>query len=46
MNAGYEELVDVEEIGSRIAESIREYFGHPANQKIIQNLSFGCENGA
>ena len=38
MNAGYEELVDVEEIGSRIAESIREYFGHPLNQKIIQNL--------
>ncbi len=38
MNAGYEELVDVEEIGSRIAESIREYFGYPLNQKIIQNL--------
>ncbi len=38
MNAGMEELVNVEEIGSRIAESILEYFEHPVNQKIINGL--------
>ena len=38
MNASYEELIEVDEIGDRIAESIREYFEHPANRKIITDL--------
>ncbi len=38
MNASYDELIEVEEIGNRIAESIREYFEYPVNLKIIEGL--------
>lgn len=36
--ASYEELVEVNEIGDRIAQSIRTYFEDPKNQKIIEKL--------
>ncbi|HYW96930.1 MAG TPA: NAD-dependent DNA ligase LigA [Bacteroidales bacterium] len=38
MKASQEELVDVGEIGSRIAESILNYFDHPESKKIIEGL--------
>lgn len=37
-NAGVEELQDVNEVGPRIAESIVEFFGIPANRKLIERL--------
>ncbi|MGM0497729.1 MAG: NAD-dependent DNA ligase LigA [Bacteroidota bacterium] len=37
-NASYEELIEVPEIGERIAQSILNYFNDPKNQKIIQKL--------
>ncbi len=37
-NASYEELVEVPEIGERIAQSILNYFKDPKNHKIIQKL--------
>jgi DNA ligase (NAD+) len=36
--AGLEELQDVNEVGPRIAESIAEFFGVPANRKLVQRL--------
>jgi len=38
MNATVEELINVEEIGGTIAESIRNYFDQPENVKIIERL--------
>lgn len=37
--ASYEALVQVPEIGERIAESVRQYFGDPANQRLIARLT-------
>jgi len=37
-NSSYDELVDIDEIGGRIAESIRSFFDNEDNQSIIQNL--------
>jgi DNA ligase (NAD+) len=36
--ASLEELQDVNEVGPRIAESIAEFFGVPANRKLVQRL--------
>jgi DNA ligase (NAD+) len=36
--AGYEELIAVEEIGERIAESIIDFFSNPVNTVIIEKL--------
>lgn len=38
MNATLEELVQVPEIGGRIAQSVRDYFGEPENQRLIERL--------
>ncbi len=38
MNASYDDLTSVEEVGDRIAQSIREYFEHPVNRKILAGL--------
>ncbi len=38
MNAGYDELINVEEVGSRIAESIVTYFSNERNVEFIQKL--------
>ena len=38
MNASYDDLTGVEEVGDRIAQSIREYFEHPVNRKILGGL--------
>lgn len=45
MNASFEELVDVEEIGERIAQSLRDYFSKQQNIQLIhflqkENLNF------
>ena len=37
--ATQEELVDVEEVGEKVAAAIVEFFGEPANQKVLENLS-------
>ena len=37
-SAGVEELQNVNEVGARIAESIAEFFGIPANRKLIDRL--------
>jgi DNA ligase (NAD+) len=37
-NASVEELQDVNEVGPRIAESIVEFFGNPANRKLVERL--------
>jgi DNA ligase (NAD+) len=36
--AGVEELQNVDEVGPRIAESIVEFFGIPANRKLVERL--------
>ncbi len=36
--ASYEELVETEEVGEKIAQSIRRYFSKPANMEIIRRL--------
>jgi len=36
--AGIEELLEAEEIGDRIADSIREYFQHPVNSELLTRL--------
>ena len=41
MNATEEELVDVNEVGPRIAESIREYFDEPRNRELVKRLREG-----
>ncbi|GHB81413.1 NAD-dependent DNA ligase LigA [Persicitalea jodogahamensis] len=38
MSATMEELVNVPEIGERIAQSVKEYFADPANQVLIERL--------
>ena len=38
MNATLEELLNVPEIGGRIAQSVREYFDDPENQRLIERL--------
>ncbi len=38
MNASVEELEDVNEVGPRIAESIREFFDEPRNRELIKRL--------
>jgi DNA ligase (NAD+) len=38
MNASQEELEEVNEVGPRIAESIREFFDEPANRKLVKRL--------
>ena len=38
MNAILEELAEVNEVGPRIAESIREFFDEPANRKLVKRL--------
>jgi DNA ligase (NAD+) len=37
-NASYDELMEVPEIGERIAESVRQYFGDPKNTLLIERL--------
>ena len=37
--ATQEELVGVEEVGEKVAAAIVEFFGEPANQKVLENLS-------
>jgi DNA ligase (NAD+) len=38
MNAGEEELQQVEEVGPRIAKSIVEFFGEPKNRELVDEL--------
>ncbi len=38
INSSYDELVDIDEIGGRIAESIRSFFDNEDNQHIVQRL--------
>jgi DNA ligase (NAD+) len=38
-NASLEELQNVNEVGPRIAESIGEFFGNPANRKLVERLA-------
>ncbi|WP_373515600.1 NAD-dependent DNA ligase LigA [Persicitalea sp.] len=38
MNATLEELINVPEIGDRIAQSVKEYFADPENQQLIERL--------
>jgi DNA ligase (NAD+) len=38
MNAGQEELEEVNEVGPRIAESIREFFEEPKNRELVKRL--------
>jgi DNA ligase (NAD+) len=38
MNASQEELEDVNEVGPRIAESIREFFDEPRNRELVKRL--------
>ena len=43
-NAGKESLLDVDEIGERIAESLLDYFSLPSNLQILERLkSFGLQ---
>jgi DNA ligase (NAD+) len=37
-NASAEQLEEVNEVGPRIAESIAEFFGNPANRKLVERL--------
>jgi DNA ligase (NAD+) len=37
-DAGVEELQNVNEVGPKIAESIAEFFGNPANRKLVERL--------
>jgi DNA ligase (NAD+) len=38
MNAKEEELLEVDEVGPRIAESIAEFFGEPKNRELVERL--------
>ena len=38
MNASVEELKEVNEVGPRVAESIREFFDEPRNQELVKHL--------
>jgi len=38
MNASQEELEEVNEVGPRIAESIREFFDEPTNRELVKRL--------
>ena len=35
MQANFDELQEVEEVGPRVAESIRDFFGKPRNRKLV-----------
>ncbi|UOB17686.1 NAD-dependent DNA ligase LigA [Abyssalbus ytuae] len=37
-NAGFDDLIQVDEIGEKIAESVRDFFGNEENVKIIERL--------
>jgi len=37
-NSSYEELVDIDEIGGKIAESIQQYFQDESNQQLVEEL--------
>lgn len=37
-NAGFERLINVDEIGEKIAQSIIAYFSNPLNRELIENL--------
>lgn len=37
-SASYEELIDIDEIGGRIAESIRQYFDKEENRRLVEAL--------
>jgi DNA ligase (NAD+) len=44
MNASFDQLVAVEEIGERIAKSVLEYFADESNRKLIERLqSYGLQ---
>jgi DNA ligase (NAD+) len=44
MTASYEELVAVDEIGDRIAESVLDFFSEPANVEVVDRLkSYGLQ---
>jgi DNA ligase (NAD+) len=38
MNAGFEELQQVNEVGPRVAEAITEYFSEPRNRELVERL--------
>jgi DNA ligase (NAD+) len=38
MEASEEQLLEVDEVGERIAESIREFFAEPKNRELIERL--------
>ena len=38
MEAGEEELKDVEGVGEQVAQSLREYFNNPRNQELLEKL--------
>lgn len=38
MNASFDELIEIDEIGERIARSILDFFGNPGNIEIIEKL--------
>ena len=38
VNAGEEDLLEVEEVGPRIAQSIREFFQEPKNRELVEQL--------
>ncbi|MPR36658.1 NAD-dependent DNA ligase LigA [Salmonirosea aquatica] len=46
MTASLEELVNVPEIGGRIAQSVRDYFSDPENQRLIERLRMAGLNFA
>jgi DNA ligase (NAD+) len=37
--ASVEELMEVDEVGPRVAESIRNFFGEPRNKEVVDNLT-------
>ena len=44
MHAGAEELMQVDEIGERIAQSVVEFFGHPEKRELVERLrSYGLQ---
>jgi DNA ligase (NAD+) len=38
MNAGFDELQQVNEVGPRVAEAITEYFSEPRNRELVERL--------
>jgi DNA ligase (NAD+) len=44
MEAGFEQLIEVDEIGERIAMSVMEFFGNVANRELVARLkSYGLQ---